>query len=157
MRGFTLIICGLFCAVPSFAGTYTDSYSYAIDQKNKDFINQYESAIDSVKSAFDEECGDSFCEGDYSNLVSVDLVCTVEQASGKIKQCLWTFAGTTGEIDEQTGKVQHTGKIFNCEFTPNATIDQLVKIWNSRDYDLFDTILPGMRLSLHDKLTTCLP
>lgn len=54
---------------------------------------------------FDSVCGDSFCEGVVSNWAPLDLICTIDQGSHVVGECIWSFAGSFEEIDENTGKV----------------------------------------------------
>jgi hypothetical protein len=49
-------------------------------------------------------CGDTFCEGQYINLWAMRLRCSVEQATGVVIQCVWTFAGSDTRV-QASGRI----------------------------------------------------
>ena len=134
---------------------YTDSFSYVVASKNHVLVNKYDKMRDVLDNEFNRICGDTFCEGEYGNIVSIDLICSVVPTTGQIKTCLWTLGGTTQAVNENTGKVEK-GHLFECSFSPKMTIQKMVNTITNIDYDLEDSILPGMKESLYDMLTGCL-
>jgi hypothetical protein len=49
-----------------------------------------------LRRNFDDVCGDTFCEGDYSNYESLGFRCSVDDR-GVIGSCVWLFAASTDE------------------------------------------------------------
>ena len=145
----------LSAATPT-ADKYTDSASYAYESTEKSLVKSYDKMIQVLKNGFDDVCGDTFCEGDYSNLQSIEFLCGVEEGTGRITSCTWTFAGTMSIVNGKTGQVEKTGAIFNCPIRVNATLQDLIKIVNDKSYDFEETVLPGMKESVYDSLTTCI-
>src|SRR5687767_5093231 len=37
---------------------------------------------------FDQICGDTFCEGEYSNIYSLGFTCSVSSIQGRIRECV---------------------------------------------------------------------
>jgi hypothetical protein len=106
---------------------------------------------------FDDICGDTFCEGDFSNLVPLGLRCSVSVRTGQLKSCLWLFAGSYESVTASTGNIRPVAKFFHCTFAPPATpaalMDALLApggrgpLWQP---------LPGGTETLYDVLGRCL-
>lgn len=58
-----------------------------------------------LKRDFDEICGDTFCEGEFSNIEALRFRCSVEQGSGRLGMCAWMFAASNEEVDPATGRI----------------------------------------------------
>src|ERR1700754_797887 len=72
-----------------------------------DFNNaQYQDAIydlrDKLNGEFGNLCGDTFCGGDYSNLVGMSVNCSVSSIRGDIHDCAWTFSGSQQYVNPET-------------------------------------------------------
>ncbi|MEP7044238.1 MAG: hypothetical protein ABI843_14330 [Dokdonella sp.] len=105
---------------------------------------------------FDDICGDTFCEGDYSNIQSLRFRCSVEQSSGRIGQCVWIFAGSYEEIDPATGVVAVEARTWNCP-TPLARRTTMTALLSAlAGDDPLDTPLPGTQTTIYDGLADCL-
>lgn len=76
----------------------------------------YSDALDSLKTQFDYICGDTFCEGEYWNLASLAIECSIDVESRGVGQCVWTLAGSYGEVDATTGKIAVKKDVFECDF-----------------------------------------
>lgn len=78
-----------------------------------------------LEAAFDYICGDTFCEGDYSNLRPLALDCSVERGSEVLQSCLWTFAGSYAFVDAQSGAfIERSSRTFECAVPMNGlTVD----------------------------------
>lgn len=77
---------------------------------------------------FDAICGDTFCEGDYSNIQPLRYLCSVQASTGRIGMCAWVFAASNEEIDPATGRIVVQRMSWRCR-TPLArrtTIDELI-------------------------------
>jgi hypothetical protein len=93
--------------------TYVDVEEYTIDQGDAPF-EQWRSIYSTLAANFDDVCGDTFCEGDYSNLVPIRLRCTVNPATGVLKNCTYVFAGSYEDITPSTGTIRVSAKTFSC-------------------------------------------
>ena len=58
-----------------------------------------------LEDQFDQICGDTFCEGEYSNIWSLGFECSVSSKQGRIRECVWTFAASDEVIDGQSGDI----------------------------------------------------
>lgn len=134
---------------------YVEAGSYFTEPAD---IDAWYSLTRALKADFDHICGDTFCEGDYSNYQSLGFRCSIEQASGQLGQCMWSFAASQDEIDPATGEVTVAGEIWSCPMplaAATAAGDFLTVLASSDDRPLF-TPLPGSELSLYDGLVDCL-
>lgn len=109
-----------------------------------------------LRTEFDQICGDTFCEGEYSNIESLRFLCSVDRTSGLIGQCVWVFAGSQEEIDPASGRVQVQARSWRCEvpLAPRTTVEALLS-GLARDPALH-TPLPGTSRSIYDGLIDCL-
>lgn len=109
-----------------------------------------------LRRNFDDICGDTFCEGDYSNIQSLDFRCSVEQTSGRIGHCVWVFAGSYEDIDADTGRINVQSHVWRCRaaLAPRTSIDALL-VALAGDSPLQAT-LPGTQATIYDGLADCL-
>lgn len=132
---------------------YVEAVSYL------DTDAEYEAWFDiqhGLRRNFDDICGDTFCEGDYSNIQSLGYNCSVDETSGRIGMCVWVFAGSIEEIDPVTGKISARQAFWRCktQLAPGTTMDSfLAALQGSRP--LYAT-LPGSDQSIYDGLIDCL-
>ncbi|WP_437680003.1 hypothetical protein [Sorangium sp. So ce131] len=107
---------------------------------------------------FDAVCGDTFCEGDYSNYTPLRFRCSVEEHTGTIGSCVWVLAASSEEILPSTGEVEVDGRIFLCEMpvAPGTAAADLVEALSAPLDRAIDAALPGTDLSLYDGLAECL-
>src|SRR3954471_4601259 len=68
----------------------------------------------SVRRAFDDVCGDTFCETDF-DYKALDLTCSVESSTGAIHACRWPIVGTKQDVDSETGAVVVDSKLVVCD------------------------------------------
>ncbi|MBL8740996.1 MAG: hypothetical protein JNK04_07885 [Myxococcales bacterium] len=106
----------------------------------------------SLEKGFDEVCGDTFCEGDYSNLTPLDFECSVSSKLGKVRECAWTFAASTEAVDAATGKVAAAVPFFVCRITPQAKAGELLAALST---DPLHAALPGLEKSIYDAIGDC--
>jgi hypothetical protein len=112
-----------------------------------------------LNRGFDAICGDTFCEGDYSNIQSLGFRCSVERGTGLMGECIWTFAGSYEDVDPADGRVQVDARIWNCKapLVPGTSIGRFyAALEGGRPMDAIDAPLPGTKLSIYDGLTDCL-
>lgn len=109
-----------------------------------------------LRRNFDDICGDTFCEGDYSNIQSLGYRCSVEATSGTIGRCLWLFAGSYEEIDPASGRFTVHKAFWRCRtmLPPGTTIDALLAAL-AGDRPLYAP-LPGSTSTIYDGLVDCL-
>lgn len=91
-------------------------------------VNAWYDLIWNLKKNFDDVCGDTFCEGEFSNLEALRYACSVDQATGRIGLCGWTIAGSNEEVDPATGAIEVQKGFWQCR-TPLAadtTIEELL-------------------------------
>lgn len=105
---------------------------------------------------FDQICGDTFCEGDYSNLQSLRYLCSVHAPSGRIGTCTWVFAGSQEEVDPGSGRIGVRRAFWQCRtpLAPATTIESLLAAL-AVDAPLYAP-LPGTQRTIMDGLIDCL-
>ncbi|NUO75402.1 MAG: hypothetical protein HOQ32_05245 [Lysobacter sp.] len=156
MRGIAIaaLTASLFAvSVPAAAAEYVDAGSYL--RSDAEYEAWYR-VVHGLRRGFDDICGDTFCEGEYSNLESLRFVCSVERVSGVIAQCVWVFAGSQEQIDPATGRVQVQARSWRCKapLTPRTTIEALLAALDG-DAPL-RAPLPGTQRSIYDGVIDCL-
>ncbi|MGE0633259.1 MAG: hypothetical protein AB7O96_12670, partial [Pseudobdellovibrionaceae bacterium] len=115
MKKTFVFVCVLFAALSASAAS-EQIYGSLIDEtlaKNE----IYYKAVRNLEKAFNDVCGDTFCEGDYPP-ESIDFTCTVNVKTKQIKNCVWAFAGTFLIPNEKTGAIKKDSKVSYCEFSP---------------------------------------
>lgn len=104
-------------------------------------------------AGFDEVCGDSFCEGDFSDIVGLRLACSVNNNTKRVSRCGWSFAGADLSVDSR-GALKARTFTKRCDVAVGATATQLTTALAS---DPLYANLPGKTTSLYDSLIDCLP
>lgn len=109
---------------------------------------------DKIRREFDNVCGDTFCSGDYSNLTSMDFVCSVTSARGSIQECAWVFTGSSHLVNSSTGTIQASVASFQCRFHPTTSARTLLNtLYNAKE--AIRVTLPGENRSIYDVLGDC--
>ena len=150
----TLVGAILLCR-PADAATarYVDVYAYL--QTDAQF-EAWHRVTQGLRRDFDAICGDTFCEGDYSNIASLRYRCSIEQASGRVGQCLWVLAGSMEEVDPATGRIHVTAKVWRCR-SPLGRLARFEELLHALDVgEPIRAPLPGSGRSLYDGLGECL-
>ncbi|QWP79019.1 hypothetical protein J5226_11790 [Lysobacter sp. K5869] len=119
-------------------------------------IEVWYTALYRLRDNFDQICGDTFCEGDYSNIQALRLSCSVQRVSGMLGRCVWAFAASQEDIDPATGGVRVAPKIWRCRLplARGATVSALLNAW-SGERPLYAP-LPGSNKSAYEALGDCL-
>jgi hypothetical protein len=109
-----------------------------------------------LELGFEDICGDTFCEGDYSNIAPLRFQCSVQLRSGRIGACTWSFAASNEEIDAGTGQLAVDVPAWTCSIAlaPGVTMTQLL-VALAVDEPLFAP-LPGGTDAVYDSLVDCL-
>lgn len=106
-----------------------------------------------LRQEFDDVCGDTFCEGDYTNLTPLTFTCSVTSKLGKIKDCVWTFAASQTEVDPGTAAIAVDAPTYQCHIHPMTTAKQLIALLAGK-FDAIHIPLPGTT-SIYDALGDC--
>ena len=158
----TAAFAAIFAALVPFAAqaqtsptpSYVDVSGYALPDA------QYEAWINLriiLKRDFDDICGDTFCEGEFTNIEPLSFRCSVDQATGRLGMCAWIFAASNEEIDPYTGRISVSQRGFWRCRTPLAvgtTIDQFIDALQG-DQPLYAP-LPNSTRTIMDGLIDCL-
>ena len=109
-----------------------------------------------LRRQFDEICGDTFCEGDYSNLQPLRFQCSVEARSRRIIACVWSFAGSQESIDPATGGITVQPGFWQCRIplVSQTNVERLLAALDNPQ-PLFAR-LPGTDQTVLDGLIECL-
>lgn len=113
-------------AMAQSSSHYADVSAYPLDEA------RYEAWLDlrnRLHRGFDDICGDTFCEGEFSNIQSLRFNCSAHQTSGRIGMCAWVFAASNEEIDPATGRIRVSQRGFwRCRMplAPGTRIERLV-------------------------------
>lgn len=110
-----------------------------------------------LRRDFDNICGDTFCEGDFTNLQALRFRCSVSTGTGQLKSCLWLFAGSYETVTPSTGNIRPTARFFHCKIpvqgTPLQMVDALLA--PGSDGPLWRP-LPVSGQAIYDTLLNCL-
>lgn len=141
----------------TFGGDEQDSSSTTYTQIQEFGQNGAEEAWYGITSTlngqFNDVCGDTFCEGDFSNITPLRLFCSVTSKQGKIHDCAWTFTAALHEIDPLNAKVAVDAVTYQCHFKPATTGTKLIALLQASP-DALHLPLPGMG-SIYDTLGDC--
>ena len=136
------------------AGQYVDVSGYDLSDA------EYEAWIglgNGLEDDFDRICGDTFCEGEYSNIQSLRFRCSVDRATGRIGMCAWMFAASNEEIDPATGRIKVSQRGFwrcRAPLVPGTTIEAFIAALQV-DAPLHAP-LPSTTATMMDGLIDCL-
>jgi len=104
--------------------------------------DQWYDAIHALNAQFNDECGDTYCEGDWSNIVPLTFGCSVSSKAGSVKDCVWTFAAAHGEVDAKNAAIVVDAPVFKCSIKMKTTAVKLAKLLSTAD-DKLRVTLPG--------------
>lgn len=132
---------------------YVDPYSYFTTDAQ---FEAWYSLRARLAVGFDDVCGDTFCEGDFSNIAPLRFQCSVQAGNGRIGRCVWSFAASEEDIDPATGALEVRQPTWQCpiQLGPHTTIDELLAALAGDDP--LQTALPGTASSIYDSLGHCL-
>lgn len=136
------------------APAYVDVAAYPLDDA------RYEAWLNlrnRLYRDFDEICGDTFCEGEFSNIQSLRFNCSVDARTGRIGMCAWVFAASNEEIEPSTGRIRVSQRGFwRCRvpLAAGTTLRQFVDALNV-ERPLY-AALPRSAGTVMDGLVDCL-
>lgn len=132
---------------------YVDVSAYLTSDAD---IDAWYSIVRTLGKNFDDVCGDTFCEGDYSNIESLDFRCSVDKTTGIVGRCTWVFAASNEDINAKTGNILVDNQHWRCRspLAPKTRIADLIAALNVSTP--IQAILPGTSQSIYDGLVNCL-
>jgi hypothetical protein len=169
MHAFSWIaIVLLLLGTTSCKGSEADATEATAEMRARDYV-LVEMALESapleawfkvvraLHKAFDQICGDTFCEGEFTNIQSLAFRCSMSPSEGTIGECLWILAGSSEEVTSSTGNVRVTARSFQCKMpiAPATKLADLVKVLAESRRPL-ETPLPNTTRSLYEGLIECL-
>lgn len=133
----------------------TGPFVNAADALEGSDIDAYYAMTSNLRREFDDVCGDTFCEGEYTNYQPLRFTCS-QGADKKIGSCTWTFAASdTSLLSSGTHKV--TRAPFTCTIPVVGTMRELAStLAPGGSTRLFERKLPGTTETLNDALGRCL-
>ncbi|WP_229908193.1 hypothetical protein [Comamonas sp. JC664] len=132
---------------------YVDVSAYLTSEAD---IEAWYQLTRNLKQNFDDICGDTFCEGEYSNIESLRFRCSVHALTGRMGQCVWVFAASNEEVDPATGVVTVDARTWTCQapLAPRTTMQKFLAAL-AGNAPLYAT-LPRTQTTIYDGLVTCL-
>jgi hypothetical protein len=103
---------------------------------------QWYDTIHALNDQFNDECGDTYCEGEWSNLVPLTFGCSVSSKAGSVKDCVWTFAASQVDVDTRTAAIVVDAPVFECSIKMKTTAVKLAKLLSTAE-DKLRVTLPG--------------
>jgi hypothetical protein len=133
-------------------GDYISADSYFTDKQES---NSWYELTNFLKTSFDDLCGDTFCEGEYSNYESLGFTCSVDKNTGIAGSCVWVFAASNQDVTAD-GKVEVDAKTFKCSIkvAEGKPLRDFVKLVSENDRPLYVRFPDGRTLG--DDLGDCL-
>ena len=125
------------------------------DGASEEDRTRYFELRDKLRLGFDQVCGDTFCEGDYSDIYGLSLRCSVDPKTGKLGACSWPFAGASSSVAASTGNVTSRRETWSCAIPVKGTLDGLLDSLG-KAADPLHAPLPGTDKSIYDALADCL-
>jgi hypothetical protein len=139
------------------APVFTDVDEYVVSRGDGPFL-QWLDLRRTLDQNFDDVCGDTFCEGDYTNLQPLRFRCSVSSTNGVLKSCTYVFAGSYEEITPETGSIRTHAKTFSCRVPVSGiSFDSFVSAMTAPgETPPLRRLLPGATRSIYDSLVGCL-
>jgi hypothetical protein len=106
-----------------------------------------------LAQGFDDVCGDSFCEGDYSDISALGFACSLNANSQRVARCSWTFAAADMSVDSR-GQIVSRTTTKRCNIEVGAQQADLRAALAGDDP--LNAPLPGKTTSIYDALIGCL-
>ncbi|EKT4089425.1 MULTISPECIES: hypothetical protein [Stenotrophomonas] len=147
------LTCMLLVAPLAQASPYVDLIDYPHQEANWDRFFALEGRL---QHGFDAICGDTFCEGEYSDIRALRLRCSVDAVRGTVHECLWAFAASDLEVSRNDGAIRARQPTWLCRLPLGAgtPVEAFHAALAARD-PLHDP-LPGTSQSVYDGLTGCI-
>ena len=146
------IALGASAAAGPTTGAYVDARDYPTVGAGRERLRNIEAQL---VRGFDYICGDTFCEGDYSNLQALRFRCAVHASSGRVHACGWTFTGSMADVDTESGQLVVDALTWHCRvpLAEGTPLQLLLQTLEQRDP--LHVPLPGTSDSVYDGLAEC--
>ena len=106
---------------------------------------------------FDQICGDTYCEGEFSDIEPILFVCSAARGSGELKHCVWLFNERTPESISATGEIEIDHRSVVCDIPVASTAAVLADaLLAPGKLSSLDRKLPGTDTSIGEALVPCL-
>jgi hypothetical protein len=119
-----------------------------------DRLARWDARREALIDSFDDVCGDTFCSGDYSNLTTVAVECSVTQ-SDYVRECSWILGGSIEYVDGATGTFKSDARMFACTIPVKAKVDVFLDALDE-DPSTVRAVMPATGQSFYDGIATCL-
>lgn len=106
-----------------------------------------------LAEAFDQVCGDSFCEGEFPEITPLRFVCSMNLNTKRVSRCSWSFALADSSVDKR-GSIAVTSTTKTCNIDIGATASELAAALSGADP--LEAKLPKKDTSIYDALIGCL-
>ncbi len=134
-------------------GPYADAADLLADED----VGPWYAMVSGLRQSFDDACGDSFCEGEYTNITPIRFRCSMHTETGRLDTCAWVFAASQ---NERSKKGFHTVEqaSYVCTFPVDATPGELAAALDpdASGPSPLDRPLPGSAATLNERLIDCL-
>ncbi len=135
--------------------SFVDAVEY-LSAEGNGALEQWVELRQRLASNFADACGDTFCEGDYSDLQPLELRCAVGAQDGALHACTWALAGSMGRVNPSTGALKTQGKLYSCRLPVSGTINALLgALLAPGEGAPLRRALPGSTGSIYDALGDC--
>lgn len=141
-------------APPESTGTKYEELADYLNEGTVTVTGDWYSERRALVDGFDDVCGDTFCEGDYSDISGLRFVCAVNTSTKKLKNCSWSFVGDYTTVAKSSGKITDHTQEWRCDVPVTSSVVDFVNAMNVAD-PLHATI-PGKTKTIYDSLVDCL-
>jgi len=140
-------------AAPARAAAFVDLIDFPTDEANWD---RFYDLQDRLIADFDAICPDTYCEGEYSNLIALQFRCSVGVASGTLQRCVLVVGGGNLDVDPSSGALLDDNRTWACA-APLAP-ETPVEVFHAALAGPRPLLapLPGSGRSFHEALSDCL-
>jgi hypothetical protein len=133
----------------------TTQYVNLVDFNDSEYQFVWPDIEAKLTQEFNDVCGDTFCEGDFSNLTPLRLSCSVTSINGTVHDCVWTFAGSLESVNPHTAAITVDAPTFQCHFHPKYTTTPNFVALLQNSTDAIHETLPHTTGSIYDELVDC--
>ena len=132
---------------------YVDATGYL---QTDEQIDAWYTLTRQLRRNFDDICGDTFCEGEYTNIQPMRYVCSVQRVTGRIGRCGWSFAASAESVEPLRGGISVDTPAWLClsPLAPGTTIESLLDALQGEE-PLYAR-LPHTQRTLFEGLVDCL-
>ncbi|KLJ01147.1 hypothetical protein WQ56_07470 [Luteimonas sp. FCS-9] len=134
-------------------GPYVDAATYA--RGDDALVEAWYAMTYQLPRQFDQVCGDTFCEGEYTNYQPLRFQCSVRRDDGRIGMCVWSFAASDEYLLPRSGRIVVQPEVRHCRtpLAPGATLPAMLDAVAGGE--ALHAALPGGH-SIFDGLVDCL-